>query len=92
GGLGGSLQTAKSVADFWWTRLVGYLPTDYACYDTVLSFLAQQKDPATYVFNWGDDEKHSTGKLPDPSEDWNKTRLRSAVAMMFNSRAFMVQG
>lgn len=80
---GVSNWTANNLVDFWCQRILGYLPTA-ARRATLVGFMAQNGDPATYVITDTD-----TWAASDPKRHYNQQRLRSMVALIVMSPEFM---
>ena len=74
--------TANNLVDFWCQRILGYLPTP-ARRATLVGFMAQNGDPATYVITDTD-----TWAASDPKRHYNQQRLRSMVALIVMSPEF----
>lgn len=75
--------TANNLVDFWCQRLLGYVPTG-ARRQTLVGFMAQNGDPATYVITDTD-----TWAASDPKRHYNQQRLRSLVSLILMSPEFM---
>lgn len=75
--------TANSLVDYWCQRILGYLPVA-ARRQVLVSFLAQNGDPATYVIT--DTDSSATTDL---KRHYNLQRLRSMVSMILISPEFM---
>ena len=75
--------TANNLVDFWCQRILGYLPTT-ARRATLVAFMAQNGDPASYVITDTD-----TWAASDPKRHYNQQRLRSLVALIVMSPEFM---
>ena len=80
---GVSTWTANNLVDFWCRRLLGYLPPA-ARRATLVQFMAQNGDPASYVITDTDNWAAS-----DPKRHYNHQRLRSLVALVLMSPEFM---
>jgi uncharacterized protein (DUF1800 family) len=77
--------TANNLVDFWCQRLLGYLPIA-SRRQLLVSFLAQNGDPATYVITDTD-----TSATTDLKRHYNQQRIRSMVAMILMSPEFMTR-
>ena len=75
--------TANNLVDHWCNRLLGYIPVA-ARRQVLVSFLAQNGDPATYVITDTD-----TSATTDLKRHYNQQRLRSMVSMILMSPEFM---
>lgn len=80
---GVSNWTANNLVDFWCQRILGHLPTA-ARRQTLVGFMAQNGDPATYVITDTD-----AWAASDPKRHYNQQRLRSLVALILMSPEFM---
>lgn len=74
--------TANNLVDFWCGRILGYLPTA-ARRQTLVSFMAQNGDPASYVIADTD-----TWAAADLKQHYNQQRLRSMVSLILLSPEF----
>jgi uncharacterized protein (DUF1800 family) len=77
--------TANNLVDFWCRRLLGYLPAA-SRRQILVSFLAQNGDPASYVIT--DTDSSATTDL---KRHYNQQRIRSMVAMILMSPEFMTR-
>ncbi len=77
--------TANNLVDFWCQRLLGYMPIA-SRRQILVSFLAQNGDPATYVIT--DTDSSATTDL---KRHYNQQRIRSMVAMILMSPEFMTR-
>ncbi len=77
--------TANNLVDFWCQKLLGYLPIA-SRRQVLVSFLAQNGDPATYVIT--DTDASATTDL---KRHYNQQRIRSMVAMILMSPEFMTR-
>lgn len=77
--------TANNLVDYWCQRLLGYIPTA-SRRQVLVSFLAQNGDPATYVITDTD-----TSATTDLKRHYNLQRLRSMVSMILMSPEFMTR-
>ncbi len=77
--------TANNLVDFWCQKLLGYLPIA-SRRQILVSFLAQNGDPATYVIT--DTDASATTDL---KRHYNQQRIRSMVAMILMSPEFMTR-
>jgi uncharacterized protein (DUF1800 family) len=77
--------TANNLVDFWCQRLLGYLPVA-SRRQVLVSFLAQNGDPASYVIT--DTDASATTDL---KRHYNQQRIRSMVAMILMSPEFMTR-
>jgi uncharacterized protein (DUF1800 family) len=77
--------TANNLVDFWCQRLLGYLPVA-SRRQILVSFLAQNGDPASYVIT--DTDSSATTDL---KRHYNQQRIRSMVAMILMSPEFMTR-
>ncbi len=75
--------TANNLVDYWCNRLLGYIPVA-ARRQVLVSFLAQNGDPATYIIT--DTDASATTDL---KRHYNQQRLRSMVSMILMSPEFM---
>ncbi|MBX9403467.1 DUF1800 domain-containing protein [Lysobacter sp. BMK333-48F3] len=75
--------TATKLVDFWCRRILGYLPTA-ARRQTLIAFMAQNGDPATYVVT---DTNAWAGT--DLKRHYNQERLRSMVSLILMSPEFL---
>ena len=75
--------TATKLVDFWCQRILGYLPTA-ARRQTLIAFMAQNGDPATYVIT---DTNAWAGS--DLKRHYNQERLRSMVSLILMSPEFL---
>jgi uncharacterized protein (DUF1800 family) len=75
--------TANNLVDYWCQRILGYLPAA-ARRQVLVSFLAQNGDPATYIITDTD-----TSATTDLKRHYNLQRLRSVVSMILMSPEFM---
>ncbi|MGO4259226.1 DUF1800 domain-containing protein [Lysobacter sp. TAB13] len=75
--------TATKLVDFWCQRILGYLPTA-ARRQTLIAFMAQNGDPATYVIT---DTNAWAGS--DLRRHYNQERLRSMVSLILMSPEFL---
>ncbi|MGO1072921.1 DUF1800 domain-containing protein [Lysobacter sp. CA199] len=75
--------TANKLVDFWCQRILGYLPTA-ARRQTLVAFMAQNGDPATYVIT---DTNAWAGN--DLKRHYNQERLRSMVSLILMSPEFL---
>jgi uncharacterized protein (DUF1800 family) len=75
--------TANNLVDFWCQRLLGYLPVA-SRRQTLVAFMAQNGDPASYVITDTD-----TWAASDPKRHYNQQRLRSLVSLILMSPEFM---
>ena len=75
--------TANNLVDYWCQRILGYIPVA-ARRQVLVSFLAQNGDPATYVIT--DTDSSATTDL---KRHYNLQRLRSMVSMILISPEFM---
>ncbi|MBT2745277.1 MULTISPECIES: DUF1800 domain-containing protein [unclassified Lysobacter] len=75
--------TATKLVDFWCLRILGYLPTA-ARRQTLIAFMAQNGDPATYVIT---DTNGWAGS--DLKRHYNQERLRSMVSLILMSPEFL---
>jgi uncharacterized protein (DUF1800 family) len=80
---GVSNWTANNLVDFWCQRILGHLPTA-ARRQTLVGFMAQNGDPATYVITDTD-----AWAASDPKRHYNQQRLRSLVSLILMSPEFM---
>ncbi len=80
---GVSNWTANNLVDFWCQRILGYLPTA-SRRQTLVGFMAQNGDPASYVITDTD-----TWNASDPKRHYNQQRLRSLVSLIVMSPEFM---
>lgn len=80
---GVSNWTANNLVDFWCQRILGYLPTAVRR-QTLVAFMAQNGDPATYVITDTD-----TWAASDPKRHYNQQRLRSLVSLILMTPEFM---
>ncbi len=78
-----SSWTANNLVDFWCQRILGYLPTA-ARRQALVSFMAQNGDPATYVITDTD-----AAATTDLKRHYNQQRLRSMVSLILISPEFM---
>ncbi|WP_363797324.1 DUF1800 domain-containing protein [Lysobacter firmicutimachus] len=75
--------TPTKLVDFWCRRILGYLPTA-ARRQTLIAFMAQNGDPATYVVT---DTNAWAGS--DLKRHYNQERLRSMVSLILMSPEFL---
>ncbi|MFD0324353.1 DUF1800 domain-containing protein [Lysobacter gummosus] len=75
--------TATKLVDFWCYRILGYLPTA-ARRQTLIAFMAQNGDPATYVIT-----DTNTWAGSDLKRHYNQERLRSMVSLILMSPEFL---
>ena len=75
--------TANNLVDFWSTRLLGYAIAP-ARRQTLVNFMAQNGDPATYVITDTD-----TWQASDLKRHYNQQRLRSMVSLILLSPEFL---
>lgn len=75
--------TANNLVDYWCRSLLGYIPVA-ARRGVLVSFLAQNGDPATYIITDTD-----TFATTDLKRHYNQQRLRSMVSMILMSPEFM---
>jgi uncharacterized protein (DUF1800 family) len=77
--------TASNLVDYWCQRLLGYIPIA-SRRQILVSFLAQNGDPATYVITDTDSSANT-----DLKRHYNLQRLRSMVSMILMSPEFMTR-
>jgi uncharacterized protein (DUF1800 family) len=75
--------TANNLVDFWSTRLLGYAIAP-ARRQTLVNFMAQNGDPATYVITDTD-----AWAASDLKRHYNQQRLRSMVSLILLSPEFL---
>ncbi|UJB21710.1 MULTISPECIES: DUF1800 domain-containing protein [Lysobacter] len=75
--------TATKLVDFWCYRILGYLPTA-ARRQTLIAFMAQNGDPATYVIT-----DTNTWAGSDLKRHYNQERLRSMISLILMSPEFL---
>lgn len=80
---GVSNWTANNLVDFWCQRILGHLPAA-SRRQTLIAFMAQNGDPASYVITDTD-----TWAASDPKRHYNQQRLRSLVSLILMSPEFM---
>jgi uncharacterized protein (DUF1800 family) len=78
-----SKWTANNLVDYWCNRLLGYLP-DAARRQTLVKFMAQNGDPATFVVT--DDETWAGNDL---KKHYNQSRVKSMVSLILLSPEFL---
>lgn len=75
--------TAANLVDFWCRRLLGYLPTT-ARRQTLIAFMAQNGDPASYLIT-----DTNAWAATDLKRHYNQERLRSMVSLILMSPEFL---
>jgi uncharacterized protein (DUF1800 family) len=75
--------TATKLVDFWCQRILGYAPTA-ARRQTLIAFMAQNGDPASYVIT-----DTNTWAATDLKRHYNQERLRSMVSLILMSPEFL---
>lgn len=75
--------TANNLVDYWCRRALGYLPTAQRR-QTLVAFMAQNGDPASYVIE--DTDGWNAGDL---KRHYNHQRLRSMVSLVLMSPEFL---
>ncbi|BAV98339.1 DUF1800 domain-containing protein [Lysobacter enzymogenes] len=77
--------TANALVDYWCQRLLGYQPTA-ARKQTLVAFMAQNGDPATYVIT-----DTNAWAATDLKRHYNQERLRSMVSLILMSPEFLTR-
>jgi len=75
--------TANNLVDYWCRRVLGYLPTAQRR-QTLVAFMAQNGDPASYVI-----EDTDGWNANDLKRHYNHQRLRSMVSLVLMSPEFL---